>query len=1000
MFYSKNYLITILFYNLLLFGQSLELNPAVLKELENGNVPIEILQSGSLDILDEIKSEESIEDLNKSKLEKNNLSDINKVIESNKTVDVIDNNTLPNENDDDYDKLNENDNISKNVTDSNLSKSSNDINFFGYNVFSGDPELFQQSVNESIDQDYLVGPGDEIIVMLWGETEFNDTYLISKDGYLFIENIGQVFVNGLTLDKLEQKLFKLLKKVYSSLDDSNGNATTFFDVSLGKLVLRPLRIFVLGEVNQPGAYSVKPSTSIFTSLYYFNGPKKEGSLRNVKLVRNDKEIATIDFYDYLLSGKKLGDKRLLRDDVVFIPNRGKTVKILGEVKRQAIYELKPKEGLLEIIEMAGGLKSSAYSKLIQIDRILPSDERKITGLNKVILDINLEDVISSKKKFDLYNGDVIKISSISGAVGNSVSINGAVNRPGIYELVPGLKLVDLINKADGLSGDVYLKRVDIIRTNSDMTRSRLDVNLDLAMNGDINENLILSPNDEVNIYKNSEMLYRDDVQILGHVKNPGRKLYMSGMQIFDLVFLGGGFDDEIFLKNTYLDRAQLERLDDDGKTRNFIPFRLDSVLAGKGIANMDVEMGDIVRIYSKEEVKGIIPNVVGISGHVKKQGTFGYFNDMRFNDLLFMAGGFEDSNHINKLFEDVTTILRYDPENPYKKKLITYDLARIIDNSNNFNPLIFPGDEISIFSKDMFKKEKNVIIDGFIPKPGEYKLTKNMTLRDLLLMAGGVENTAKKFIVDLARTNDNFSTDKKKVRWANIYSWTFENISDNYKHSGNKNLNFSLEDNDFVIVRKFDNFKTHNIVNVSGAVNFPGNYILTSSNDLVTDLINRAGGLLSNAYPLASKLIRDNKIINLSFKEIIRFPSSKKNFTLIDGDSLVIGVKTNMVRIEGEVNSPGNYQYFDGKRFNDYIDLAGGFTRDASKSASYVSYPNGKSKKIKLIGLSPEIFDGSIIYVGKKQEVEVFSFTEFVTTYTSIWADITQAWLMINLATR
>ena len=139
---------------------------------------------------------------------------------------------------------------------------------------------------------------------------------------------------------------------------------------------------------------------------------------------------------------------------------------------------------------------------------------------------------------------------------------------------------------------------------------------------------------------------------------------------------------------------------------------------------MDVEMGDIVRIYSKEEVKGIIPNVVSISGHVKKQGTFGYFNDMRFNDLLFMAGGFEDSNHINKLFEDVTTILRYDPENPYKKTLITYDLAKIIDNSNNFNPLIFPGDEISIFSKDMFKKEKNVIIDGFITKPGEYKLTK------------------------------------------------------------------------------------------------------------------------------------------------------------------------------------------------------------------------------------------------------------------------------------
>ena len=164
------------------------------------------------------------------------------------------------------------------------------VKYFGYNVFNQDPELFQKGIDESVDSEYQVGPGDEIIIMLWGETEFQNKYKISRDGYLFIENIGQVFVNSLTLDKLEIKLSRLLKKVYSSLDPAIGNPTTFFDVSLGSLVLRPLRIFALGDVNQPGAYNIKPATSLFTSLYYFNGPAISGSLRDIRLIRKGKEV--------------------------------------------------------------------------------------------------------------------------------------------------------------------------------------------------------------------------------------------------------------------------------------------------------------------------------------------------------------------------------------------------------------------------------------------------------------------------------------------------------------------------------------------------------------------------------------------------------------------------------------------------------------------------------------------------------------------------------------
>ena len=179
---------------------------------------------------------------------------------SEKSKDVI------GESDNNENELEEDKNEDKNGT---ISLGRPSLAHFGYNIFDGDPEIFQQSIETSIDPNYLIGYGDEVILMLWGETQFSKNYIVSRDGYLFIENIGQVFVNGLTLEKLESKLFRVLKKVYSSLDPKNGSATTFFDVSLGSLVLRPLRVFALGEVEQPGAYNVKSSTSLFTSIYYY-----------------------------------------------------------------------------------------------------------------------------------------------------------------------------------------------------------------------------------------------------------------------------------------------------------------------------------------------------------------------------------------------------------------------------------------------------------------------------------------------------------------------------------------------------------------------------------------------------------------------------------------------------------------------------------------------------------------------------------------------------------
>ena len=194
-------------------------------------------------------------------------------------------------------------------------------NYFGYDIFKGNPEVFQATSFGVVDPDYLIGPGDEIIVMLWGETQFRQVMTVDREGFVFVPEIGQVFVNGLNLNLLESKLFRVLSQSYASLNPSGRKATTFLDISLGNL--RPLRIQVLGEIKQPGAYTVSPSATLFSALYYFNGPTELGSLRDIRLIRNNKQIISIDFYDYLLTGKKPKDEKLQLDDIIFIPKRGK-----------------------------------------------------------------------------------------------------------------------------------------------------------------------------------------------------------------------------------------------------------------------------------------------------------------------------------------------------------------------------------------------------------------------------------------------------------------------------------------------------------------------------------------------------------------------------------------------------------------------------------------------------------------------------------------------------
>lgn len=873
------------------------------------------------------------------------------------------------------------------------------LEYFGYDIFKNNPGLYKNTINEYINPSYVIGPGDEIIIMLWGATEQIKTYVVARDGYIFIDNIGQVFVNGLNLEKLEKKLEKILAKAYSTLGNSLNQQSTYFDVSLGSFSMRKSRIHVVGNVDNPGAYEMGPSATLFTSLFYFNGPSINGTLRDVKLIRNGKTLSSIDFYDYLISGKKRGDKKLESDDVIFISNRAKTVTTKGEIAVNAIFELKNDETLSDLIGYAGGLKNTTYHKRIQINRIVPIYDRENIKSDRVVLDVDYDDLIRKNKSYNLVDGDTILFYKITDQKDNFVSINGPVARPGIYGLSENMSIADLIKKADGLTGDAYMERIDILRTNSDNSKTQLDFSLSATLEDSTNKGYFLKSGDIITLHSNSDLEYVENFKISGHVFFPGEKKYRDETELYDLVFLGGGFENDDHLDNAYMERSILIRKNKFGLKPTIIPFRLDSLLEGKGMASEILQMGDEVIIYSKLDIFGLISKTYTVEGYIKKNGVFPLYEGTRVLDAIFLSGTYKDSSFYKNLFKERADLIRLSPKGDLREiiKINIGDLIDSLDLSQNY--YLKDRDILRLYDNRIFSVEPTVEILGEVNEPDVYLLKNQMTLADLILESGGISSSIIRFNVEVARMKDAFF-DQSRNQLNNIEIITMNLINDESLFSkkpsqDNIDGNFKLRIYDKITIRKEQNYNDVEKVFISGYVRYPGTYILTRNNDMVSDIINRAGGLQEEAYPAASKFKRNNNSINISFEKILNNPKSKYNFILMGGDSIEIKSFTNIVSITGAINRSGNYQYIKGKKFRDYVKMAGGYKENASTYSSYIEYPDGTSKKISFLRKNPKIMDGSKIFIFSKVDQKKFSFTEYVTNLTSIYADLMQAYVLL-----
>lgn len=412
---------------------------------------------------------------------------------------------------------------------------------FGAAVFRRRSAEFEPIRTGPAPPNYRIGPGDEISLVLTGDVELAYLLPVNREGYLVIPDVGQVFVNGLTLAQLEDRLYDRLGRVYSGVR-RGADATTRFMVSLGRT--RMNQVYVIGDVVRPSAYAVDALATVFHALYLAGGPNDNGSFRRIEVRRGGEVVQTVDLYDYLIRGDDSSDIRLEHGDIIFVPPVSRRITVTGLVRRPAIYEAAPDDDLRDLIRYAGGFQPDADIRRVQIDRILPPSQRS-PGIDRGIVDVDLAALADSAgEPIPVYDGDIVQVFGVSLERRNRVTVTGNVRRPGLYEWHPGMTLGELIERAQGLREEAYLARAHIHRlVETDSTRRLIQVSLHPESDGTSAHEIELADRDSVVVFSRAGLRTPRYVSISGFVKRPGTYELSEGMTIQDLVLAAGGFTE-------------------------------------------------------------------------------------------------------------------------------------------------------------------------------------------------------------------------------------------------------------------------------------------------------------------------------------------------------------------------------------------------------------------------------------------------------------------------
>ncbi|MEO8448672.1 MAG: SLBB domain-containing protein [Gemmatimonadota bacterium] len=426
---------------------------------------------------------------------------------------------------------------------------------FGLEVFRRVGTQFQPAVAGPVDPSYRLGPGDMLVLILTGDVELAHSLEVTREGFIVIPQVGQVYVSGLNMAQLDNLLYQRLGRVYSGVRRGDG-ATTRFQASVARL--RTNQVFVIGDVVKPGSYQVSSAGTVLTALYQAGGPRETGSFRRVEIRRGGKLVDSLDVYDYLLRGNNSHDIRLETGDVVFVPVHGIQAAISGAITRPAIYELKSGETLRALIAMAGGFEAFALRRRVQIDRIVPPAQRQESGRDRMVLDV-AENQFTDElgPPVPIAAGDRVKVFTVDERRRNVITVNGNVWTPGQVGFKPGMKLSEAIRLAGGPKADVYLGQILISRLNPDSTRSQLRSSF-RDSTGAVVSDIPIQEDDAIEVFSRTAFRPSRYVTITGAVRSPHRLLYQAGMTLRDAVLGANGLNEDALLTE-----AEIARLPED-----------------------------------------------------------------------------------------------------------------------------------------------------------------------------------------------------------------------------------------------------------------------------------------------------------------------------------------------------------------------------------------------------------------------------------------------------
>lgn len=617
---------------------------------------------------------------------------------------------------------------------------------FGRNIFNSRNLTFAPSQNLATPANYQLGPGDEVIIDIWGANQNTIRQYISPDGNINIQDIGIVYLNGMSIDEANKYLRKELNKIYSSINGDNPQ--TEIRVSLGQI--RTIQVNVMGEVAMPGTYSLSSLSTIFHALYRAGGVNNLGSLRNIRLFRNNKEIATLDIYDFILKGKTLNDSRLQEGDVIIVPPYEMLVDIQGNVKRPMFYEMKKGETVETLINYAGSFTGNAYTKNVRMTRQNGREYQIYT----------IDDIDYSV--FKLMDGDVVSISAMLDRYENKLEIKGAVYRPGIYQFSGQLNTVkQLIEKADGIKGDAFLARAVLHREREDLTKEVIQVDLKKILNGEIPD-IPLQRNDELYIPSIHDLQDLGTISVFGEVARPGELPFAENTTLEDIIIQAGGLRES----------ASTVKVDISRRIRNNKSTEISSSIgemftfALKDGFVIDGEPGFVLKPYDQVYVRrspSYQPQVnVIVEGEALYNGTYALTTKSeRLSDLVQKAGGttpfafVRGSKLMRKANEEemkrmanVVEIMQREMGGSTDSLKLEFDSIYSVGIDLEM-ALKYPGSDADIVLREgdrliIPELINTVKINGAVMMPNTVSYNNKMDVKDYISQAGGYANGARK----------------------------------------------------------------------------------------------------------------------------------------------------------------------------------------------------------------------------------------------------------------